>query len=108
MESDCINDWLNLIPNDLWIKNKKLIENQVCKLEEPKIISYVVDKININLPKYISSNFEKINLNLLKYCVETNFNEFKKEIKKVLISTKKLLKNVFLTMIMSSINIFMK
>lgn len=81
LEPEYINDWLNLIPNDLWIKNKKTIENQVCKLHEPKIISYVVDKINLNLPKFITLNFEKINLNLLKYCVETNLEKLKKEIK---------------------------
>lgn len=82
LESEYIDDWLNLIPNNLWIENKKIIENHVYKLMEPKIISYVIEKINLNLPKYVILNFEKINLNLLKFCFERYYDKFMKEIKK--------------------------
>lgn len=82
LETQYINDWLNLIPDNEWIKNKKAIEYKVSKLTEPEIISLVISKINLNLPKYIVVNFEQINVDLLKFCVETNFDKLKKEIKK--------------------------
>ena len=81
LEWEYINDWLNLIPNQIWIKNKNIIENRIYKLSEPKIISYIINKINLNLAKYIVSNFSKINLDLLKFCIDTNFDKFKIEIK---------------------------
>lgn len=80
LEAEYIDDWLNLIPNNVWMTHKKKIENVVHKLSEPKIISYVIKKINLNLVKYIINNFEKINLNLIKYCFETNFDKLKKEL----------------------------
>jgi hypothetical protein len=82
LESEYINDWLSIIPNDVWIINKKTIENQIFKLKDKTIILYIINKINLNLPKFIVCNFDKINLELLKFCVEYNFNGFKKQIKK--------------------------
>ena len=85
LEPEYIKDWLSTIPNDVWMKNKKTIENSIFELREKKIISFVINKINLNLPKFLVKNFNKINVELLKFCVEYDFATFKKEIKKNLL-----------------------
>lgn len=88
LEPEYIKDWLSIIPNSEWIKYKNTIETVFHKLTDKTIISFVIQKIKLNLPKYIKKNFSKINLELLKYCVEDNFVVFKNEIKMNLYSYK--------------------
>jgi hypothetical protein len=83
LEQEYIKDWLSIIPNSVWIKNKKVIENRLCNLTDKIVISYLIDKIKLDLPKFIVNNFEKINLELLKFSVENNFDKLKDEIKKM-------------------------
>ncbi len=82
LETEYITDWLETIPINVWIDNKKTIEGKIINLKDKKIISFVISKIGVSLPKIIVNGFEKINLELLKFCVENNFNALKKEIKK--------------------------
>jgi len=96
LEPEYIDDWLSILPNDIWINNKKTIENHICKLKDKKIISFVIKKINANLPKIIVNNFDKINLELLKYCVETNFTQLINEIKKNQYTYKEIIKKCIL------------
>jgi len=82
LEPEYIKDWLSVIPDDVWIANKKNIEYNVYKLKDKSIISYIIKKINLNISKYVIKYFDKINLELLKYCVEYDFITLKIIIKK--------------------------
>lgn len=81
LEPDYIDDWLNLIPDNIWLKYSKSIETQLYKITNKEIILYVVKKINIDLVDLVLKNFDEINIELLKVCAEINFLEFNKKIK---------------------------
>ena len=81
LEAEYINDWLSTIPDNLWRKYRLKILNNIYKLTDKSIITFVIKKIKLNLPKYIVSNFHNINLELLKYCVEYDFIKLQQEIK---------------------------
>ncbi len=80
LEPEYINDWLNFIPNDVWIKYKKNILKEIYKLKNDKIIQFLIKKINFDLVKYVITNFDKITLELLKFCVEHDFEKLKKQL----------------------------
>ncbi len=80
LEPEYINDWLNFIPNDVWIKYKKNILKEIYKLKNDKMIQFLIKKINFDLVKYVITNFDKITLELLKFCVEHDFEKLKKQL----------------------------
>lgn len=82
LEPHYIDDWLDFIPDNMWLKYSKSIETQLCKNTNKEIILYVIKKINIGLVDLVLNNFDKINIVLLKVCAEINFLEFEKKIKK--------------------------
>lgn len=75
-------DYLDTIPQEIWNKYKKEIENSLFLIKDKKVIKYVMKKITIDLSQYITKNFKKINLELLKICFETDFIKIYKKIHK--------------------------
>ena len=76
-------DYLDTIPEKIWIKFKKDVENVFYKLSDEKVIDYVMNKIKpFEISTYVMKNFKKINLEILKKCFKTNFIKIYNKINK--------------------------
>lgn len=69
-------EYLSSLPNNIWKQYKNDIEIQLLNVENIKVISFILNKIQVDFYKYITKNFEKINLALLQYMIEINEEKF--------------------------------
>ena len=76
-------DYLDTIPQKIWTKFKKDIENVFYKISNEKVIDYVMNKIQpFDISTYVIKNFKKISLEILKKCFEVNFIKIYNKINK--------------------------
>ena len=85
-------EYLNSIPEMIWSKYKREIESKLLKVNDLKIIEFVVKKIKIDSYNYIKKNLQKMNFELFKFLIN---NEKKNLIDKLI--KYNLIKNIHIT-----------
>jgi len=81
LEPDYI-DYLNLIPDDIWEKYQKYIEDALLSVENKLIIDLVFKKIKIKYVQYVLQNFSKINFKLFRIIMYKSSTKILNKLKK--------------------------
>lgn len=82
LEIEYIDNWLKLIPDNIWIKYSKDIIKIFYKITNEKLIDFIINKIKINMPLYVVKNMNTISLEILKYCEKNYLTQLLSKLKK--------------------------